>query len=138
MLVYVIQILKEAFRTVYLTVDPDSPVPIAQQIHDGIVAGLVSGELQDGQPLLSVRRLAVEYGVNPATVKKAYDQLQEDGLVRTAARSGTVIARPKRPSAQQREQLREDLRATVWRALAQGFNVGDICATVDDLTVKWE
>lgn len=122
----------------YLTVDPDSPVPIAQQIHDGIVAGLVSGELQDGQPLLSVRRLAVEYGVNPATVKKAYDQLQEDGLVRTAARSGTVIARPKRPSAQQREQLREDLRATVWRALAQGFKTDDICATVDDLAVKWE
>lgn len=122
----------------YLTVDPDSPVPIAQQIHDGIVAGLVSGELQDGQPLLSVRRLAVEYGVNPATVKKAYDQLQEDGLVRTASRSGTVIARPKRPSAQQREQLREDLRATVWRALAQGFKTDDICATVDDLTVKWD
>lgn len=122
----------------YLTVDTDSPVPIAQQIHDGIVAGIVSGELQDGQPLLSVRRLAVEYGVNPATVKKAYDQLQEDGLVRTAARSGTVIARPKRPSAQQREQLREDLRATVWRALAQGFKTDDICATVDDLTVKWE
>lgn len=122
----------------YLTVDPDSPVPIAQQIHDGIVAGLVSGELQDGQHLLSVRRLAVEYGVNPATVKKAYDQLQEDGLVRTAARSGTVIARPKRPSAQQREQLREDLRATVWRALAQGFKTDDICATVDDLTVKWD
>ena len=122
----------------YLTVDTDSPVPIAQQIHDGIVAGIVSGELQDGQPLLSVRRLAVEYGVNPATVKKAYDQLQEDGLVRTAARSGTVIARPKRPSAQQREQLREDLRATVWRALAQGFKTDDICATVDDLTVEWE
>ena len=122
----------------YLTVDPDSSVPIAQQIHDGIVAGIVSGELQDGQPLLSVRRLAVEYGVNPATVKKAYDQLQEDGLVRTAARSGTVIARPKRPSAQQREQLREDLRATVWRALAQGFKTDDICATVDDLTVKWD
>lgn len=138
MLVYVIQILKEAFRTVYLTVDPDSPVPIAQQIHDGIVAGLVSGELQDGQHLLSVRRLAVEYGVNPATVKKAYDQLQEDGLVRTAARSGTVITRPERPSVQQRERLREDLRATVRRALAQGFNVGDICATIDDLAVKWD
>lgn len=122
----------------YLTVDPDSPVPIAQQIHDGIVAGIVSGELQDGQPLLSVRRLAVEYGVNPATVKKAYDQLQEDGLVRTAARSGTVIARPKRPSVQQRERLREDLRATVRRALAQGFNVDDICATIDDLAVKWD
>ena len=113
-------------------------MPIAQQIHDGIVAGIISGELQDGQPLPSVRRLAVEYGVNPATVKKAYDQLQEDGLVRTAARSGSVIARPKRPSAQQREQLREDLRATVWRALAQGFKTDDICATVDDLTVKWE
>lgn len=122
----------------YLTVDPDSPVPIAQQIHDGIVAGIVSGELQDGQPLLSVRRLAVEYGVNPATVKKAYDQLQEDGLVRTAARSGTVITRPEQPSVQQRERLREDLRATVRRALAQGFNVDDICATIDDLAVKWD
>lgn len=122
----------------YLIVEPDSPVPLAQQIHGGIVAGIISGELQDGQSLPSVRRLAVEYGVNPATVKKAYDQLQEDGLVRTAARSGTVIARPKRPSAQQREQLREDLRATVWRALAQGFKTDDICATVDDLTVEWE
>ena len=122
----------------YLIVEPDSPVPIAQQIHDGIVAGIISGELQDGQSLPSVRRLVVEYGVNPATVKKAYDQLQEDGLVITAARSGTVITRPKRPSAQQREQLREDLRATVWRALAQGFKTDDICATADDLAVKWE
>jgi GntR family transcriptional regulator len=122
----------------HLIVEPDSPVPIAQQIHDGIVAGIISGELQDGQPLPSVRRLAVEYGVNPATVKKAYDQLQEDGLVLTAARSGTVITRPKRPSAQQREQLREDLRATVWRALAQGLKTDDICATVEDLAVKWE
>ncbi|WP_296109128.1 GntR family transcriptional regulator [uncultured Corynebacterium sp.] len=122
----------------YLIVEPDSPVPIAQQIHDGIVAGIISGELQDGQHLPSVRRLAVEYGVNPATVKKAYDQLQEDGLVLTAARSGTVITRPKRPTAQQREQLREDLRATVWRALAQGFKADDISATVDDLAVKWE
>lgn len=122
----------------YLIVEPDSPVPIAQQIHDGIVAGIISGELQDGQHLPSVRRLAVEYGVNPATVKKAYDKLQEDGLVLTAARSGTVITRPKRPSAQQRERLREDLRATVWRALAQGFNADDISATVEDLAVKWE
>ncbi len=122
----------------YLIVEPDSPVPITQQIHDGIVAGIISGELQDGQHLPSVRRLAVEYGVNPATVKKAYDQLQEDGLVLTAARSGTVITRPKRPSAQQREQLREDLRATVWRALAQGFKADDISATVEDLAVKWE
>lgn len=122
----------------YLIVEPDSPVPIAQQIHDGIVAGIITGELQDGQHLPSVRRLAVEYGVNPATVKKAYDQLQEDGLVLTAARSGTVITRPKRPSTQQRERLREDLRATVWRALAQGFNADDISATVEDLAGKWE
>ncbi|MHA7687324.1 GntR family transcriptional regulator [Corynebacterium evansiae] len=122
----------------YLIVEPDSPVPIAQQIHDGIVAGIISGELQDGQHLPSVRRLAVEYGVNPATVKKAYDQLQEDGLVLTAARSGTVITRPKRPTAQQRERLREDLRATVWRALAQGFKADDISETVEDLAVKWE
>lgn len=122
----------------YLIVEPDSPVPIARQIHDGIVAGIISGELQDGQHLPSVRRLAVEYGVNPATVKKAYDQLQEDGLVLTAARSGTVITRPKRPTAQQRERLREDLRATVWRALAQGFKADDISETVEDLAVKWE
>ena len=122
----------------YLIVEPDSPVPIAQQIHDGIVAGIISGELQDGQHLPSVRRLAVEYGVNPATVKKAYDQRQEDGLVLTAARSGTVITRPKRPTAQQRERLREDLRATVWRALAQGFKADDISETVEDLAVKWE
>ncbi|WP_273352760.1 GntR family transcriptional regulator [Corynebacterium resistens] len=120
----------------YLVIEPDSPVPIFQQIHDGIVEGILLGRLNHGDLLLPVRKVAVEYGVNPATVKKAYDQLQEEGLVRTEPRSGTVITQPTKPTNEQRGQLRASLRTTVARALAQGFSPEEIHKTIDDLAIS--
>ncbi len=72
-----------------------------------------------------VRRLAADFGINPATVKKAYDQLVADGLVDTAGRSGTVV-RPGARTAAQSQQLDEGLTRVAWLARAQGFTVSEI------------
>lgn len=88
----------------YLELEPESPVPIFQQIHDGIVEGILKGQIRPGEHLPPVRRVAAEFGVNPATVKKAYDQLQQDGLARTEPRLGTVVTQPRAPSAKQTQQ----------------------------------
>lgn len=117
----------------YLELEPDSPVPIFQQIHDAIVEGILKGQIRPGQHLPPVRRVAVEFGVNPATVKKAYDQLQQDGLARTEPRSGTVVTQPGAPSAKQKQQLRDALRSTVTRALAQGFSADNVHRVLDEL-----
>jgi GntR family transcriptional regulator len=50
------------------------------------------GELVPGDQLPPVRRLAADLGLAPGTVARAYKELEQDGLVLTAGRRGTVVA----------------------------------------------
>ncbi len=55
--------------------------PIYRQIRDRIVAMILDGLLDDGDPLPSVRSVATESRVNPLTVLKAYQELVDEDLV---------------------------------------------------------
>jgi len=55
--------------------------PIYRQLRDRVVAMILDGVLKEGDPLPSVRNVAVEYRVNPLTVLKAYQQLVDEQLV---------------------------------------------------------
>jgi GntR family transcriptional regulator len=55
--------------------------PIYRQLRDGVVAAILDGLLQEGDPLPSVRTVATERRVNPLTVLKAYQQLVDEALV---------------------------------------------------------
>ena len=63
--------------------DPDwkDGQPIYRQLRDRVVAMILDGVLDEGDPLPSVRTVAAEYRINPLTVLKAYQQLAEEGLV---------------------------------------------------------
>jgi GntR family transcriptional regulator len=55
--------------------------PIYRQLRDRVVAMILDGVLQEGDPVPSVRNVAAEYRVNPLTVLKSYQELVDDGLV---------------------------------------------------------
>jgi GntR family transcriptional regulator len=55
--------------------------PIYRQLRDRVVAMILDGVLEEGDPLPSVRNVAAEYRVNPLTVLKAYQQLVDEDLV---------------------------------------------------------
>lgn len=76
-----------------IEIDPTAETPLYQQLHDRIVDAVARGELRAGDALLPVRQVAVRFGINVATVVKAYDALRQEGIVRTSRRSGSVIAR---------------------------------------------
>lgn len=76
-----------------LELDPFSPVPIYQQIRDRIVEAVARGILVPGDQLAPVRQLALDFGINAATVAKGYDALRNEGIIRTNYKSGSVIAR---------------------------------------------
>ena len=76
-----------------LSIEPDGPVPIYQQIRDRIVEAIADGQRLAGSALPSTRQLAVDLGVNFHTVNKAYDLLRQEGLLRLGRKSGAVVRR---------------------------------------------
>ena len=76
-----------------LSIEPDGPVPIYQQIRDRIVEAIAGGRQPAGSALPSTRQLAVDLGVNFHTVNKAYDLLRQEGLLRLGRKSGAVVRR---------------------------------------------
>ncbi len=65
--------------------------PIYRQIHDRVVAMILDGVLNEGDPLPSVRTVAAEYRVNPLTVLKGYEQLADEQLVEKRRGLGLFI-----------------------------------------------
>ncbi|WP_301925254.1 GntR family transcriptional regulator [Corynebacterium glaucum] len=110
-----------------ITISPDASVPVFQQIHDAIVHAIATGELRTGDYLDSVRRVAKEFGINPATVQKAYDLLRQEGLIESASRSGSRIAAPpaKEPDI-------GSLRPALALAVAQGTGPEELKTLLDD------
>ena len=121
-----------------LSIEPDGPVPIYQQIRDRIVEAIARGR-QAGSALPSTRQLAVDLGVNFHTVNKGYDLLRQEGLLRLGRKSGAVVRRdacsgppdPAGPGAG-----RAGCRTLLAEAAAQGMPatgiVGDCQAALAD------
>jgi GntR family transcriptional regulator len=65
--------------------------PIYRQLRDRVVAMILDGVLEEGDPLPSVRNVAAEYRVNPITVLKGYQQLVDEQLVETKRGRGMFI-----------------------------------------------
>jgi len=65
--------------------------PIYRQLRDRVVAMILDGVLNEGDPLPSVRSVAAEYRINPLTVLKAYQQLVAEELVETRRGLGMFV-----------------------------------------------
>lgn len=69
----------------------DDSLPIYTQLVGQIKTAIVSGELQPGGKLPAVRELAIEAGVNPNTMQRAFQELERSGLVYTVRGSGRYV-----------------------------------------------
>ena len=75
-----------------IIINATSMTPIYEQIVDRIRALIKGGEIKAGEPLPSVRGLARQCAISALTAKKAYDVLEQEGLVATAQGKGTFVA----------------------------------------------
>ena len=91
--------------TVRIPVQPSDPRPIWSQIEEGMRRLLASGTLAAGDPAPSVRELAMELRINPATVSKAYQSLVSAGLLEVRRGEGTFVSAAP-PSMRKSEQTR--------------------------------
>ena len=71
-----------------------SGLPIYEQITTQIKQKILSGELAAGEALPSIRALAKDLRISVITTKRAYDELEREGLVCTVAGKGCFVAQP--------------------------------------------
>lgn len=75
-----------------INLDYQSRTPIYEQIVNQFERLISLGVLKPKQQISSIRELATSLGVNPNTVKKAYEELESRGAINTISTKGTFVA----------------------------------------------
>jgi GntR family transcriptional regulator len=98
-----------------ILISNSSPDPIYQQIVRQIKGQIISGELTEGAPLPSIRKLAHELQISVITTKRAYEELDREGLIDTVGGKGTFVA------SQNQDFLREKRMTLIEGKLAEAL-----------------
>lgn len=114
-------------------IDPRSPTPLYAQIAARIRVAVASGELRPAAALPSVRELAAELRVNPATVVQAYRDLETDGFVEIRHGAGTFVRElaPGRRSRERTRQAKALVRRLITDARRAGVSLRELRDAID-------
>ncbi len=70
---------------------PQGTLAIYEQIVNQLKNAVLTGELKAGEALPSIRSLAADLGVSVITTKRAYEELEKEGLIRSVAGKGFYV-----------------------------------------------
>ena len=76
-----------------MIISNSSSVPIYEQIKKSIIEQIVSDELKEDEAIPSIRNLAQDIKISVMTIKKAYDELEQEGYIISRQGKGTFVAR---------------------------------------------
>ena len=97
-------------------------LPIYRQLRDRVVAMILEGVLNDGDPLPSVRSVAAEYRLNPLTVLKGYQQLVDEQLVEKRRGRGMFVTEgARRALMKTNDSISSRKSGPRWRAASSAW-----------------
>ena len=99
-----------------------APGPLYQQIVDGVKREVSEGRMQPGAPLPSFRQLAESLLVSLITVKRAYEELEREGIIYRKQGLGTFVS--ENGMERSRAVKRERTEALLRQALREGREAG--------------
>ncbi|RPI28215.1 MAG: GntR family transcriptional regulator [Acidobacteria bacterium] len=107
-----------------------SPDPIYEQIARQIKSQILAGELAEGDPLPSIRRLAQELQISVITTKRAYEELEREGFIDTVGGKGCFVAMQNAEFLREKKMkaVEEKLAAAVAEAKMLGIGLPELAA----------
>ena len=108
-------------ESVNIFIDNRNTTPIYDQIYAQIKAQIMSGALGEDAALPSIRNLAKDLRISVITTKRAYEELEKEGLIYTVAAKGCFVA-PKNL-----ELLREENLKAIEGHLAEAVRLAAVC-----------
>ena len=105
--------------------------PIYEQVRDGLRHLVVTGALQAGDKLPSVRALASSLAINPNTIQRAYESLEQEGYLYTVAGKGSFAAPQADVNAARRDRLLREFDASAAELLFLGMTAGELAGRLE-------
>ena len=105
----------------WITISQSDPRSLYLQVIEQIQRRVAVGDLQPGEELPSIRQLASDLQVSVITIKRAYLELEREGVITTRQGKGSVVA--DRPGLQSSIQERE-LQTHLYQAAGLGLLLG--------------
>lgn len=107
----------------YIILKENSNLPIYEQIVKAIKDGLANGSIPPGEMLPSIRSLARDLQISVITTKRAYEELEKEGLIYSAPGKGFYVKKtnPEFLREQQIKQLEQ--RLSEWMEEARNLGV---------------
>lgn len=96
----------------------DKVRPLCPQICEQLCLRIALGVFAPGQRLLSVREAALEAGVNPNTVQRSFETLEQQGILYSVRGSGWYVAEDITPAKAALERLREEKTAAYFESMS--------------------
>ena len=114
-----------------------SALPIYEQIERQRKDMIVSGELKEGELLPSIRALAADSKISVITVKRAYEDLEKEGMIYSVQGKGFYVDNPDLQYMKEKKTLglEEKLADWVKEAKASGLSKEE---AEDMISILWE
>ncbi len=120
-----------------INVQTKSGLPIYEQIERQIKDMIVSGTLKEGESLPSIRTLAADSKISVITVKRAYEDLEKEGMIYSVQGKGFYVDNPDLQYMKEKKTLSIEEKLGEWVDLAKAAGM-TIDEAQDMLGILWE
>lgn len=105
--------------------------PIYEQVVEKLERLIVGGALEPDAKMPSVRSMGVELAVNPNTIQRAYNQLEQEGYLYTVSGRGSFVAPESEWRAGKKKKMLDEWRQVTERAKEAGLGAEELKAELD-------
>lgn len=105
--------------------------PIYEQVVEKLERLIVGGALEPDAKMPSVRSMGVELAVNPNTIQRAYNQLEQEGYLYTVSGRGSFVAPESEWREGKKKKMLDEWRQVTERAKEAGLEVEELKAELD-------
>jgi DNA-binding transcriptional regulator YhcF (GntR family) len=119
--------MNKAREDIQIRIDAKSAVPAYEQIKRALKLAILSGHIREGERLMTLREMALKLVVNPNTIIKVYEQLENEGFIYSRPGAGYYVRLDRSKFGRERHELFGEItRDYISRALDLGYSGEDM------------
>ena len=120
-----------------IIIQPQGTLAIYEQIVNQLKNAIVTGELKEGEALPSIRSLAGDLNVSVITTKRAYEELEKEGLIRSVAGKGFYVCEYNTDYLMEKQlmMIEKRLSEVIGDAKQAGLSLDEVKEMVETLYV---